>query len=71
MITQIPISLKINAALLQELDEEARLGWPKRNAHINRAISLYLEFQDLRRSIKAYPQARDRLIEAFLKKQKV
>lgn len=66
MVTQTPISLKISTDLLEELDKEARLGWTKRNGHINRAIRLYLQLQDLRRSVRATPQARDRLIQEFL-----
>ena len=54
MITQKPISLKIDTELLQELDEEVRLGGRKRNWHINQAIALYLEVQDLNRRLKCY-----------------
>lgn len=71
MVTQIPISLKINTDLLHELDEEVRLGWMKRNGHINNAIGLYLELLDLRRSVRACPAARDSLIEAFLKEHRI
>lgn len=67
MINQKAISLKINTDLLQELDNETRLGWTKRNGHINKAISLYLEFQDLRRRTRVCPHDRDWLIEVFLK----
>lgn len=67
MITQKAISLKINTDLLEDLDKETRLGWIKRNGHINRAISLYLETQDLRRRVRACPQSRDGLIQDFLK----
>lgn len=66
MVTQKAISLKINTDLLEDLDKEARLGWTKRNGHINRAIRLYLEVQDLRRSVRATPQVRDSLIQQFL-----
>lgn len=52
MVTQKPISLKIDTELLQELDEEARLGWRKRNCIINQAIALYLSLQDCRRRVK-------------------
>lgn len=67
MITQIPISLKINTQLLHDLDEETRLGWAKRNGHINNAIRLYLEVQDLRRRVRACPSERDGLIQEFLR----
>lgn len=67
MVTQIPISLKINIDLLHELDEETRLGWTKRNGHINKAIRLYLEIQDLRRRVRACPSERDGLIKEFLR----
>lgn len=66
MVTQKAISLKINIDLLEELDKEANLGWTKRNGHINKAIRLYLDVQDLRRRVRACPSTRDGLIEAFL-----
>lgn len=46
MITQKPISLKIDLNLLEELDKEAALGWKKRNALINEAIRMYLDAKD-------------------------
>ena len=57
MINQKPISLKIDTWLLQELDEEVRLGYRKRNWHINKAIELYLEIQDLNRRLRCYQGA--------------
>lgn len=57
MITQKPISLKIDTWLLQELDEEVRLGYRKRNWHINQAIELYLEVKDLNRRLGCYQGA--------------
>lgn len=52
MVTQKPISLKIDTELLQELDAEVALGWRKRNCIINQAIRLYLSLQDCRRIVK-------------------
>lgn len=52
MITQKPISLKIDTELLQELDAEVALGWRKRNCIINQSIRLYLSLQDCRRTVK-------------------
>ena len=49
MITQKPISLKIDAELLDKLDQEVSLGWKKRNACINEAISVWLELKDAQR----------------------
>lgn len=46
MVTQKPISLKIDLNLLEELDKEASLGWKKRNALINEAIEMYLQAKD-------------------------
>lgn len=57
MITQKPISLKIDTELLQQLDAEVALGWRKRNYIINRAIRLYLSLQDRRRLIKCIDNA--------------
>lgn len=52
MVTQKPISLKIDYQTLEELDSECALGWRKRNWHINQAIRLYLKLQDTRRLYK-------------------
>lgn len=70
MVTQKPISLKIDTELLQELDEEVRLGWRKRNCIINQAIRLYLSLQDCRRIVKCIgdPDAKVDEVEAWLKK---
>lgn len=70
MVTQKPISLKINTELLQELDEEVRLGWRKRNCIINQAIRLYLSLQDCRRTVKCLGNADAKVdeVEAWLKK---
>lgn len=71
MVTQKPISLKIDTELLHELDEETRLGWRKRNWHINQAIALYLEVQDLNRRLKCYQSAslKHDEVERFLRKR--
>lgn len=52
MITQKPISLKINSELLEQLDQEVELTWKKRNAVINDAIAFYLEYKDAYRHEK-------------------
>lgn len=49
MITQKAISAKIDADLLQELDEECRLYGGTRNRRINNAIRLYLDNEDKQR----------------------
>lgn len=46
MITQKPISLKIDCELLERLNQEVEQGWKKRNAVINDAIAFYLEYAD-------------------------
>lgn len=70
MVTQKPICLKIDTELLQELDEEVRLGWRKRNNHINEAIRFYLELKDTQRLIKCRGSRKEQLdiIEYFNKK---
>lgn len=70
MVTQKPISLKIDLDLLQELDEEVALGWRKRNSHINEAIRFYLELKDTQRLIKCRGSRREQqdIIEDFNKK---
>lgn len=71
MVTQKPISLKIDTELLKELDAEAALGWRKRNWHINQAISLYLEVLDLNRRLRCYQDAalKHDEVERFLRKR--
>lgn len=54
MITQKPISLKIDTTLLEELDYEVSIGWRKRNNHINMAIKFYLEYLDCKRRSKIF-----------------
>lgn len=52
MITQKPISLKIDTELLENLDTECQRTWRKRNWCINQAISYYLEIMELRRLLR-------------------
>lgn len=49
MITTKAISAKIDADLLQDLDEECRLYGGTRNRRINNAIRLHLEAEDKER----------------------
>ena len=49
MITQTPISVRLNTCTLYKLDAEASNGWLKRNAIINRAVEEYIELQELKR----------------------
>lgn len=69
MVTQKPISAKIDTSLLAELDKEVALGWRKRNWHINQAIALWLEVQDLNRKIKCLgdQSSKDHELEMFLR----
>ena len=52
MITQKPISLKIDKDLLDDLDTECTRTWRKRNMLINMSITYYLEIMELRRTIR-------------------
>lgn len=61
MITQKPISLKIDAKILEDLDKEVALGWRKRNWHINQAIAMYLHVMDARRRIRCCGGVQDKL----------
>lgn len=54
MVTQKPISLKIDYDLLKDLDQEVALGWRKRNNHINEAIRYYLELKDAIRRVNMF-----------------
>lgn len=49
MITQTPISLKIDSAVLERLNEEAKDSWKSRNKLINEAVEMYLELMDVQR----------------------
>ena len=70
MINQKPISLKIDYELLNELDEEVRLGCRKRNRHINEAIRFYLAYLDTKRRIKCRGsrQEQQQLVDDFARK---
>lgn len=61
MVTQKPISLKIDTCTLEELDKEVALGWRKRNTHINEAIKFYLEYLTTRRSIYDSYEQQDKI----------
>lgn len=52
MITQRPISLKIDECTLESLDQECFISAEKRNRVINRSIDFYLDYIDTRRRIK-------------------
>lgn len=49
MVTQKPISLKIDTGLLERLDNEAGQTWKSRNRLINEAIDMYLDLRDTQR----------------------
>lgn len=61
MITQKAISLKLNKQTLEELDQEASLGWAKRNWHINQAVMMYLKVMDARRRIHCLGSQEEKL----------
>lgn len=70
MITQKPISLKIDTEVLEKLDKEVSLGWRKRNWHINEAIRMYLKVQDLNRVLGVYDdiKSREEVLNNFLRR---
>lgn len=69
MVTQKPISVKIDYQLLESLDKEVELGWRKRNGHINEAIRFYLDYKDNYRRYKSYgADERSRLRDDFMNK---
>ena len=69
MVTQKPISLKIDTTLLKDLDAEVSTGWKKRNHLINEAIHYYLELKDARRRISMYGSIEDKKdeVQKFLR----
>lgn len=52
MVTQKAISLKIDYGILDALDQEAELGYKRRNALINEAVKFYLDAKDTSRRLK-------------------
>lgn len=61
MITQTPISLKIDSALLDKLNAEAQDTWKSRNKLINEAVEMYLELKDAQR-YQRYQDKTDRKV---------
>lgn len=55
MITQIPISLKVDAYILEQLNSECHCSGKKRNHVINEAIRMYCQLSDARRTARALP----------------
>lgn len=49
MVTQKPISLKIDCYLLEKLDAEAEGTWKSRNRLINEAVEMYLQLLNVQR----------------------
>ena len=55
MVTQKPISAKINTCLLEKLDLECAVSAQKRNKTIHCALNIYLDFVDVCRRMKILP----------------
>lgn len=53
MVQQKAISVKLNYDILDILDEEARLGYRKRNTLINDAVRAYIALQDCQRRVRS------------------
>lgn len=51
MVTQIPISVRMDISTLEELDLEAALGKTKRNRLINEAVRMYMDYMDTVRAV--------------------
>lgn len=69
MISQTPISVRINTCTLFKLDAEAATGWLKRNTIINRAVEEYIELQDLIRTCAVHEDNQElcrRELKSFL-----
>lgn len=67
MITQTPISLKIDSMLLEKLNDEARDAWKSRNKIINEAIEMYLELRDAQRWQKYQDKTNRKVSEQALR----
>lgn len=66
MVTQKPISAKIDLSTLEELDLECYVSGRARNRVINDAIKLYIAIQDLARA--PFKPTMDELSNQVLKK---
>lgn len=70
MITQIPISVKIDAFALEDLDKEREASGVNRNKLINQAVFNYLYTLDYKRKYRSFdPEARIRLTHDFLRER--
>lgn len=74
MITQTPISFKIDSAVVERLNQEAEHTWKSRNKLINEAVEMYLELKDAQR-YQLYQDKTDRKVSEqalrFIKKHLV
>lgn len=52
MVTQIPISVKMDAVVLEQLDLEVSVSGVKRNRIINDAVRVYINLLDAKREAK-------------------
>lgn len=69
MVTQVPISVRMDFSTLEELDLEASLGEGKRNRLINDAVRMYMDYLDTRRYAKQEDETGEReLINRFIER---
>lgn len=67
MVTQIPISVRMDMSTLEELDLEASLGKTKRNRLINEAVRMYMDYMDTVRAVNVEDDYSEKiyLIDSF------
>lgn len=67
MVTQIPISVRMDISTLEELDLEAALGKTKRNRLINEAVRMYMDYMDTVRAVNVEDDYSEKiyLIDSF------
>ena len=68
MIRQKAISVRIRHETLWRVDQEASLGYKKRNAILNDGADMYVHAQDIRRELKKHVDlaTRKKILYGFL-----
>lgn len=70
MPNQKSILVKLDHHNFVELEAECKLGWMKRNRHINEAVRLYIDYKDTQRMIRVLgtPEEKRECLHEFRKK---
>ena len=68
MMSQVPISVRMDSAVKWRVDQEVMLGEYNRNRIINRGADMYVDLLDARRQYRAHPNqdVRMKILKGFL-----